>query len=67
MIFINEIKTVNNQVIRIENDLKPKVETALEGYKIIYEKLDSPDKKVEIINSKVEKQEVEIKVIKGSK
>lgn len=67
MIFINEIKTVNNQVIRIENDLKPKVETALEGYKIIYEKLDSLDKKVEIINSKVEKQEVEIKVIKGGK
>ena len=67
MIFINEIKTVNNQVIRIENDLKPKVETALEGYKIIYEKLDSLDKKVEIVNSKVEKQEVEIKVIKGGK
>ena len=49
MIFINEIKTVNNQVIRIENDLKPKVETALEGYKIIYEKLDSLDKKVKTI------------------
>ena len=45
----SEIKTLSNQVIRIENDLKPKVETALEGYKIIYEKLDSLDKKVEII------------------
>ena len=59
----NEIKTVGNQVAKIENDLKPKVETALEGYTVVCEKLDILESKVDNINSKVEKQEVEIRVI----
>ena len=59
----NEIKTVGNQVAKIENDLKPKVETALEGYTVVYEKLDILESKIDNINSKVEKQEVEIRVI----
>lgn len=63
----NEIKTVGNQVAKMENDLKPKVETALEGYSVVYEKLDILESKVDNINSKVEKQEVEIRVIKGGK
>jgi len=63
----NEIRTVGNQVAKIENDLKPKVETALEGYSVVYEKLSMLESKVDNINSKVEKQEVEIRVIKGDK
>ena len=63
----NEIRTVGNQVAKIENDLKPKVETALEGYSVVYEKLNAIESKVDNINAKVEKQEVEIRVIKGGR
>lgn len=63
----SEIKTVGNQVAKIENDLKPKVETALEGYTVVYEKLNILESKIDNINSKVEKQEFEIRVIKGGK
>ena len=63
----NKIDTMSNQFTLFENDLKPKVETALEGYKVVYEKLNTLERKVDNINSKVEKQEVEIRVIKGCK
>ncbi len=62
-----EVKTLGNQVARLENDLKPKVEAALDGYKIVFEKLNTLESKVDNINEKVEKQEVEIKVIKGGR
>lgn len=35
----NDIKGIGNQVAKMENDLKPKVETALETYTLICEKL----------------------------
>jgi tetrahydromethanopterin S-methyltransferase subunit G len=65
---VNEkIEVLSKQVVNLENDLKPKVETALDGYKTVYEKLATLENKVDIISSKVDKQEVEIRVIKGVK
>lgn len=63
----NKIENLSKQVMSLENDLKPKVESALDGYKLVYEKLTDLSEKVDIINSKVEKQDVEIRVIKGVK
>ncbi len=63
----NKIETLSKQVMSLENDLKPKVEAALDGYKLVYEKLTDLSEKVDIINSKVEKQDVEIRVIKSAK
>lgn len=51
-------KADKKDIIRFENDLKPKVETALEGYTVVYEKLNTLESKVDNINSKVDKQEV---------
>lgn len=35
----NKLENLSRQVMSLENDLKPKVETALDGYSLVYEKL----------------------------
>ncbi len=62
-----KIDTLSKQVINLENDIKPKVEAALDGYKAVYEKLNILEDKVDDIAAKVEKQDVEIRVIKTAK
>ena len=51
----------------IENDVKSDIKALYDGYKQTYEKLESLEIKVDDISSKVEKQDVEIRVIKGGK
>jgi len=63
----DDVNGVKKDILRIENDLKPKVEAGLDGYKLVYEKLTTLEEKVDEISSKVEKQDVEIRVIKGAK
>lgn len=60
-------KSDKNDIVRMENDLQPKVETALEGYKLVYEKLEGIENKIDQLSSRIEKQEVEVRVIKGGK
>lgn len=60
----NEIKKVD---IKIEHKIEPKIQALFEAKDIIYEKLDNLGEKVDNLSSKLEKQEVEIKVIKGGK
>ena len=63
----DKIENLSNQFTLFENELKPKVEIALEGYKVIYEKLNVLEEKVDNLSSKVEKQDVEIRVIQSAK
>lgn len=58
-------KADKNDIVRLENELKPKVELALEGYQQVYEKLQEHDTRFDSLDSKVQKQDVEIRVIKG--
>lgn len=51
----------------IENEIKPDIKACLEGYQMVYEKLTEQERAIEIINNKLEKQDVEITVIKGGK
>jgi len=51
----------------IENDVKSDIKALYDGYKQTYEKLESLEIKVDDISSKVEKQDVEIRVIKGGR
>jgi len=55
------------QAAILENDIKNDIKSLYDGYKQTYEKLTVVDEKLDNISSKVEKQEVEIKVIKGGK
>jgi len=51
----------------IENEIKPNIKACLEGYQMVYDKLIEQEKAIEIINNKLDKHDVEITVIKGSK
>lgn len=54
----NEIRTVGNQVLRMENDIKPKIEALFDGYKQNTETLERIEKEVskqeEIVMRRVE-------------
>ncbi len=60
-------KADKNDIIHMENKLDNNSKALFDGYKQTYEKLESLDIKVSDISSKVEKQDVEIRVIKGGK
>lgn len=51
----------------IENEIKPNIKASLEGYQAVYEKQKDQDKWLESIDNKLEKQDLEITVIKGGK
>ena len=63
----NDVGGLKNDVIRIENKLDTSSKALFDGYHQTYEKLLEVDKKVDCLSDKVERQEVEIKVIKGGK
>lgn len=58
---------LGNQVAKIENDLKPKIEVALDGYKVVYEKLENLENKVDQLAKTVEGHDVKIEAIKRAK
>ena len=72
--FRNEFKGLKNDVIRIEDKLDNNSKAVFDGYKQTYEEVVDVKKtmneissKVDRLFDKVDKQEVEIKVIKGGK
>jgi len=58
---------LQKDVLRIENKLDTDSKALFDGYSQTYEKLGVIETKVDAISSKVEKQDVEIRVIKGAK
>ncbi|WP_066496936.1 hypothetical protein [Abyssisolibacter fermentans] len=66
----HEIKDVKNDLkridIKIENDICPKIDSLFDGYKQNTETLDRLENKVDNLSEKVEKHEVEIRVIKNN-
>ena len=51
----------------VENDIKKDLSALYDGYQRNYEKLTVLEQKVDSLSDRVDKQEVEIKVIKGGK
>lgn len=62
-----DVKILGKQVTQIENELKPKVEAALDGYKVVYKKLDEIDNKVDKLGEIIENHDVKIELIKSAK
>jgi hypothetical protein len=60
-------KAGKEDIVRIENIFDDNSRSLFDGYKMTYEKLGIIEEKVDEISQKVERQDVEIKVIKGSK
>ena len=62
-----EIQKVGNQVIKLENDHGKKLDALFDGYKQLAEGQKEIKTQMTDIASKLDKQEVEITVIKGGK
>lgn len=60
-------QSLENVATRIEYNHGQKLEALFDGWKQNTEQLKKHDEKLDTINSKLEKQEVEITVIKGGK
>ena len=60
-------KEVKHDMVRLENKMDMNHKALYDGYKLTYEKLTMLEEKVNEIDKKVERQDVEIRVIKGAK
>ena len=60
-------KAGKSDIVRLENEFDNKTKTLFDGYKQTYEKIDNLEGKVDSIAKEIEKQDVEIRVIKGVK
>ncbi len=60
-------KETKKDIIRLENIVDTNSKALFDGYKQTFEKLTVVEKKVDDLSAKVEKQDVEITVIKGGK
>jgi len=58
---------MNQSIVRLEGKMDTNHKALYDGYKRTYEKLTILENKVNEIDSKVERQDVEIRVIKGLK
>jgi predicted S18 family serine protease len=63
----SDIKKISNQVIKLENDLEPKVDALFDGYKQLAEGQKEIKSQLNTISAKVENQDLQITVLKGSK
>lgn len=63
----DDVKGLKKDVLRIETKLYDDSKALFDGYKQNYEKLLDVENKVDIMSSKLEKHDNEIKVIKGGK
>lgn len=58
-------KVDKDDIVRIEDKLENKTKALFDGYTQTYEKLTDIEKKLEYISNKVEKQDIEIRIIKN--
>lgn len=56
-----------HDIVRLENKVDENYRALYDGYKLTYEKLDALKERVNEVNKNVERQDVEIRVIKGTK
>ena len=60
-----DTKADKNDIIRLEDKIENKTKVLFDVYTQTYEKLTDIEKKLEYISIKVEKQDIEIRVIKN--
>ena len=63
----DDLDKTNQSIARLEHKMDTNHKALYDGYKLTYEKLTTLEKKVDEIDNKVERQDVEIRVIKGVK
>lgn len=63
----DDLAKTNQSIARLENKMDTNHKALYDGYKQTYEKLTILEEKVDEIDKKVERQDVEIRVIKGAR
>jgi len=67
----SDVKGLKSDVARIgiklEHNIEPKIQALFDDRDIIHGKLDSIEQKVDVLTSRVDKQDIRISVIKGGK
>lgn len=61
------ISAIGKGQICAENEVVPRVEIALEGYKTVYEKQVELDRRFDMLEEKIRKHDIEIEAIKRCK
>jgi archaellum component FlaC len=60
----NELKKVQ---IKLEHTIEPQIKVLFEDREYVHEKLNSIEQKIDTLSTRVDKQDMEIHVIKGGK
>jgi|LSQX01.3.fsa_nt_gb transposase len=63
----SEIKTVGNQVVKLENDHGQKLDSLFDGYRQLTEGQEFIKSQLAALSAKVDSQDVQITVLKGNK
>ena len=63
----DDLAKTNQSIVRLEEKMDTNHKALHDGYKLTYEKLTILEEKIDEIDNKVERQDVEIRVIKGAK
>lgn len=61
-----KLDALSNNMLRIEQEHGKKINASLDGYHQVYEKLQEHDQRFDDLENKLQKQDVEIRVIKGA-
>lgn len=62
-----DIKELKQDILRIEVNHGNKLEALFDGYKQVYEKLETVEKKVDGLSDKVDRHDIKIQVIEGKR
>lgn len=66
MVTKDDLAKTNQSIVRLEDKMDTNHKALYDGYKLTYEKLTTLEDKVDKLDKKVERQDVEIGVIKGA-
>ena len=62
-----DITSLKQGMLRIEQNHGRKLEALFDGYKQVYEKLETVEKKVDNLSDKVDRHDIRIQVIEGGR
>jgi hypothetical protein len=58
-------KDIKQDIVRLENKVDDKTKALFDGYNMVYEKLTEVESKIKNISDNMEKQDIEVRIIKN--
>lgn len=63
----SDIRSLKNDILRIEQNHGSNLEILFDGYRQVYDKLETVEKKVDDLSDKVDRHDIRIQVIEGGR